>query len=253
MQKYKSAILSILFILFIVFSIGLFGITMFLLGTSVDESLANNKSLETKNQSRETIVLQGKNQTLTQTPTGTLLPTKAVLTLVVKSDKNLDGYRSSNKTGNETKEIMVGRNTEAVTRGFVSFPLNRIPANAVVKKATLRLYQIKIEGNPISSMGGLFVDHLFYGNVLDDTDYAMPALLASAFEIQRSRNSGWKETEVTSALVNDISLGRGVTQFRIHFEQEVRSKEGSDYVYFESGEATSGGMNAPELFIEYTR
>src|SRR3990167_7923471 len=115
----------------------------------------------------------------TNTPTPTHTPTPTVKQKTLSSSASLDGFRSSNGGGNAGLEIRAGRNVNLVTRGFVSFDLGDIPSGAKIQEATLRLYQAKIIGNPYGVGGSLKVDHLTYGDALDNLDYGIAALSSS--------------------------------------------------------------------------
>lgn len=185
-------------------------------------------------------------------PTPKNTPTPIAESIIITSDKNLDGYRSSNAEGNQNLEIRVGRNDELVSRGFVSFLLNDLPSGVKIVEVTLRLYQTKVIGNPFAEGGSIKVDHLTFGDSLDASDYGLAALTTNAATLSNSKNIGWKEALVTQLTRNDIENGRSVSQFRIHFNVENTDKNSTgDFVYFESRENNQGTGYVPQLVVKY--
>ncbi len=139
-----------------------------------------------------------------------------------------------------------------VTRGFVSFNLADIPEGVTITKATLRLYQTKTVGNPYGVGGNLKVDHLTYGNSLEDADYAAAALLSSFATLTNNDSVEWKDVDVTEALKNDVSENRSRSQFRIHFEIENTGGDVTgDFAYFEAADDSEGTGNTPQLVVNY--
>lgn len=188
----------------------------------------------------------------TLTPTVTPTPTPEIQTKTLSSTASLDGFRSSNHGGNAGLDIRAGRNINLATRGFVSFELSDIPEDATVTKVTLRLYQTKVVGDPYGVGGNLKVDHLAYGDSLDDNDYASAALLSSFSTLTSNATVEWKDVDVTEAVNNDIAEERTRSQFRIHFETENTGGDATgDFAYFESADNSEGSGNTPKLVIEY--
>lgn len=189
---------------------------------------------------------------LTSTPSVSPTPKPLMKSKILFSIAELDGFRSSNGGGNTNLEIRSGRNSSLVTRGFVSFEIDKIPADADIQSATLRLYQTEVVGNPYVACGKLKLDHLTYGDTLDETDYAMPALTTSFATLSDNTKVGWKEADVTSKLKDDVANARSVSQYRIHFETEVKGEnvEG-DFVFFESQDNSSETDNTPQLIVKY--
>ena len=157
---------------------------------------------------------------------------------------------SSNGGGNLRIDIRAGRNEFLVSRGFVSFELSSLPQGVQVQEATLRLYQTKVEGNPYGNLGSLKVDHLNFGDSLEDADYATPAILSSFATVSSKALIEWKDMNVTREVKDDLSVGRSRSEFRIHFTTEVTGAT-SDFAYFESAENTEGTGNTPQLVVKY--
>lgn len=185
-------------------------------------------------------------------PTSTPTPTPLLKTKILKSIASLDGFRSSNGGGNNLLEIRAGRNSSLVTRGFVSFEISEIPADSVIQSATIKLYQTKVVGNPYIAGGSLMLDHLTYGETLDDPDYAFPALSTNFTTLSKSATPGWKEVDVTARFKDDLANARSLSQYRIHFQNEITGGNTTgDFVYFEAQENTLKTGNTPQLVVKY--
>lgn len=191
-------------------------------------------------------------ETTPSATTSTPTPTPTRTTRILSPIADLDGFRSSNGGGNDSVDIRAGRNQYLVARGFVSFDLGDLPAGASVTEATLRLYQTETVGSPYSVGGALRIDHLTYGDSLDDSDYSLAALLSSFATLTNNSTVEWKDADVTQAVKNDVANGRSQSQFRIHFTTENKGggTEG-DFAYFESAENDEGTGNTPQLIVEY--
>ena len=184
--------------------------------------------------------------------TPTLSPTPASQTKILDSTAGLDGFRSSNNSGNNTLEVRTGRNANLVTRGFISFDINEIPSGATITEATLRLYLANSVGNPFGAGGQIKVDHLTYGDSLDASDYGMAALSSSFTTLTSNATKEWKDTNVTDRVKDDIANARSRSQFRIHFQVEATGGDvAGNFVYFEAAENSTGSGNTPQLVVKY--
>jgi hypothetical protein len=185
-----------------------------------------------------------------EVPTET--PTPRIRSKILKSQSSLDGFMSSNDKGNTSVEIRVGRNTNFVTRGFVSFNIDSIPNGATVKEATLKLYQISVIGNPFQIDKTIQIDHLTYGGSLDKSDYSRAALTSNITNLKGNTTIEWKTADVTDAVSDDIANARSQSQFRIHFQTENTGGDiAGDFVYFESADNSQGTGKIPQLVIDY--
>ncbi|OGM12553.1 hypothetical protein A2V80_00090 [Candidatus Woesebacteria bacterium RBG_16_39_8b] len=183
-----------------------------------------------------------------ETPT----PTPKILSKTLSGDKNLDGFQSSNGGGNLTLDIRAGRNVNLVTRGFVSFDISSLPKTSTITEVTLRLYQAKTVGNPYGSGGNLIVDHLKFEDNLENADYGAPALLSSFATLSTNAAVEWKEVDVKSEVMDDLSNSRSLSQYRIHFNTENTGGDViGDFVYIESADNSEATGNTPQLVIKY--
>lgn len=189
----------------------------------------------------------------TATPTPTPTPTPTSQTKTLNSSASVDGFRSNNGGGNATVEIRAGRNVNLVTRGFASFDLGSLPSGVTIDQATLRLYQTKVIGDPYGVGGGsIKVDHLDYGDSLDNSDYGVAALSSSFATLSSSSSVGWKEVDVTDALRGDRTNSRSRSQYRIHLTTEATGGDVTgDFAYFESADNNTGTGNTPQLVVRY--
>ena len=188
----------------------------------------------------------------TVTPKPTLTPTPVVKQKTLSSNTSLDGFQSSNGGGNKTLEIRAGRNVNLVTRGFVSFDLSEIPAGAVIKEVNLRLYQAKIIGNPYGVGGSLKIDHINFGDSLDNPDYGLAALSSSFITLTSNNVIEWKDAIVTDQVKDDLANARSRSQFRIHFQTENTGGDVTgDFAYFEAAENNMATGNSPQLVVKY--
>lgn len=180
-------------------------------------------------------------------------PTPAVKTKIISSKSSLDGFRSSNNGGNNSLDIRAGRNSNLVTRGFVTFDITSIPSGANIESATMRLYQAKTVGSPYSAGGALKVDHLTYGDSLDSTDYSLPALTSNFATLTSNATVEWKDANVTDQVKNDMSNARSTSQFRIHFTTEATGGNVTgDFAYFDSANSyTENSGHTPQLVVKY--
>lgn len=196
------------------------------------------------------VISPTKKPTPTKSPTST--PTPTVKTKIISSTAAIDGFRSSNGGGNNGLEVRAGRNIYLVSRGFVSFELSGIPTGATVTEATLRLYQAKIIGNPYGVGGSVKVDHLTYGDSLDDADYSAAALSSSFTTLTGNATLEWKDANVTDRVKDDFANGRSKSQFRVHFQIENTGGDATgDFAYFEAPENSQNTGNTPQLVVKY--
>lgn len=186
----------------------------------------------------------------TKTPAPT--PTPKPLSLTVGSTAILDGFESSNGGGNLTLEIRAGRNSNLITRGFVSFKIPSELQGKTVDKATMRLYQGQVIGAPYTALGNLLVDHVNYGSTLDNSAYAMSALQTSFATVTNNQALEYKDTDVKDQLIDDLANGRTYSEYRLHFAIEAIGGDlNGDFAYFESQDNSMNTGKQPQLVISY--
>ena len=186
-------------------------------------------------------------------PTPTPTPAPSTQSKTLSATASLDGFRSSNNAGNDSFDIRAGRNTNLITRGFVSFDLGDIPDGATIESVKLRLYQATIIGDPYGIGSMLKVDHLDYGDSLENADYSASSLSSSFATLTAESSIGWKEVDVTDQVKSDIAAGRSRSQFRLHMATENQGGDVTgDFVYLESADDSEGTGNTPQLNVKYS-
>ena len=173
-------------------------------------------------------------------------------TQTLKSQAGHDGFQASNGGGNTNADIRTGRNTFLITHGFLNFKLESIPGNADVQQAKLKVYQTQIIGDPYSIGIRVMIDHLDYGDSLENTDYSLASLSSSFATLSTNDSIGWREIDITDQVRNDLTNGRSRSQYRLHMATEtIGGTATSDFAYFESGDNSKDTGNIPELIIKY--
>src|SRR5260221_11537975 len=170
----------------------------------------------------------------TPSPKGSRIQ-NATKTIILKSMSSEDGFVDSAGLIGINTAIKIGDDGTDTFRGFVSFNLDDLPQGTTISKATVRIYQTKLVGNPFGVHGAIKVDHLVYGTALNSDAYNTIGQKDKFATIPQSTSAGWKEIDVTNQLKNDTSDAHTRSQYRIHFDQEkVSSSNSENMVYFES-------------------
>lgn len=181
-------------------------------------------------------------------------------TVTLTSEAALDGYRSNDGRGSAKDDIFVGNSElsetvgEVYWRGFISFDLSSIPSGATVDSVELRFYQAKIGGDPYPKLGHLILDHVYYGNRLDDSAFDTQAL-ESAVLAQQTLPNAWyvfNSPLFNNWLEQDLAAGRSKFQVRLRWEQETDGDGKEDYSGIESADNFFGTGNAPQLIVTYS-
>ena len=186
----------------------------------------------------------------TKSPTPT--PAATSKSITVGSNSAVDGFESSNGGGNTGLDIRAGRNSNLVTRGFVSFNVPSEVSGKTIDKVVMRLYQGQIIGSPYTPGGSLKVDHLDYGPTLENADYSQASLSSNFATLTGNATVEWKDLVITDQFKDDMGNGRARSQYRIHFATEaVGGDVTGDFTYFESQDNSIGTGNRPQLVITY--
>lgn len=176
-----------------------------------------------------------------------------------------DGWvRESSETSNvgnykNTTELRAGDGDESArkqVKAILSFDTSKIPDDAVITGATLRMKRKSVSGtNPFSTHGILRVDIVggygFGGSAaLANSDFEAPAAASHVVSAGMSNpavNGDWSTGTLTSGLSTINKTG--TTQFRVYFSIDDDDDDISDFMAFYSGEAAEGSQ--PELVITY--
>ncbi|MEJ2211981.1 MAG: hypothetical protein P8129_23520, partial [Anaerolineae bacterium] len=118
-------------------------------------------------------------------------------------------------------------NNDAVVRGFLSFDLMGIPANAVVQSAALALPDPTLLGEPFPSFGSLKFEALWYGLSLGPAAYDTPGYMT----LQNAYGTPGSLIGVTAAI--EEALARGYRRFQIRFGFSLgtdRDRSADEYI-----------------------
>lgn len=136
-------------------------------------------------------------------------------------------------------------------QGLVSFDLGPLPAGRKVTRATLRLFQCHIVGDPYATLGDVVLDHVDYGATLEAGDPA--SILQFAVGVLSSNAVlEWKTLDVTTQVAADLAALRTRSQFRVRFNQLTSDGDGlSDQAKFTDVERIDTEGNPPTLLVTY--
>jgi len=188
-----------------------------------------------------------------------------VHTLPLMSDPDLDGYLQEDGLGGwrwrpglmtpRTGELYVGGENKDY-RQFYTFDLSALPADATIVRATLRLFQTHVVGDPYDAIGDVVVDHVHYGEAIELADFEGNTFNRNIGTLSTDRAISYHELVVTSAVQIDWEGGRTRSQFRLRLAAGAFSivNHQSDYVQFTDAEGSAGdAVHVPELVVRYTR
>ena len=175
-------------------------------------------------------------------------------TATIRSNPSLDGYVAKDGTTNTNTDIIVGKKESGSVRGFVSFDLSGVPAGANITKATLRMYQVKVEGEPFTGNNLLVLDNLDFGGTLDAEDYLLRAQYTGFATLSETAVPGWKEADVTDIFMENHQMGLTRSQYRLRSSNESGFVgELEELVAFESANNSLGTGYTPVVIIEYEK
>ncbi len=146
-----------------------------------------------------------------------------------------------------------------ISRGYVRFLLDQIPAGRTIVSATLRLQQTQPSMlgsgvDPYPTMGNVVIDHVDFGTKIDSTDFNSAAIAPSAAVLSTNFLKELKSVDVTALVRADYQAGRGHSDFRLRFASEPlpASQNAVTGTYF--SETTTGVLvagPAPTLVVTY--
>lgn len=163
-------------------------------------------------------------------------------TVVIDATPELDGYlTNSNLVQTGSGSMIVGDNAANVAyRGFLSFDLSGLPANAsALVYARVLTWVTGASGDAFGSLGGgMKLQHVAYGDALESADWDT----ISDFQITyvTSNSAGWRTGAVTEQVVADWTASRsGRSQYRLAFSSQTSANGQADYVSFYSGNTSA--------------
>lgn len=176
------------------------------------------------------------------------------LNTTIRSNPSLDGYIAKDGTTDTNTDILVGKKEAGSVRGFVSFDLSGVPAGANITRATLRMYQVKVEGEPFAGNNLVVLDNLDFGGTLDAEDYQLRAESIGFATLSETAEPGWKETDITDVFMENHQMGLTRSQYRLRSSNESGNVGGLDELAtFESANNSLGTGYTPVVIIEYEK
>ena len=180
-------------------------------------------------------------------------------TVVLRSEGPLDGYRSNDGRGSTKHDILAANAEfnpavgEVVWRGFMSFDLSAIPRPRSIQAAELRFFQVRIGGDPYGKLGRLILEHVAYGNRLEDAAYYLMPMDTLVLQPQTKRKTWYvvSAPKLRDWIARDRAAGRNRFQVRVRWEWETDGDGREDWVSIESPENFFGTGNAPQLTVTY--
>lgn len=141
-----------------------------------------------------------------------------------------------------------------VCRQLYAFDLGDVPAGARIVRATLRLYQARVVGNPYSDRGDVIVDHVDYVGDPGLDSYDGQDLSRNIGTISTTADEGYKTLDVTAHVAWNQTAGDSWSQFRLRFWRSgLMITDGeNDYANFIDGENDDWiASGPPELVVVY--
>ena len=181
-------------------------------------------------------------------PVETTLLSNPAIDGFVRSDDGLMGTKADLDDDIRVGDTSGGR----VLLGFVSFPIDEIPAGARILEATLVLHQGAAVGSPYAALGPqLIVDHVDLGGGLDPTDYEAAPLGFSIGVLSTSEGEGIRTLDVLAELQADVTAGRSSSEYRLRFEDATNNDGQADRANFNDAQDDHGNGQVPRLIVRY--
>ena len=136
-------------------------------------------------------------------------------------------------------------------RGFIRFDLSAIPAGAEILDADVRMHQADINATPYADLGELRVDHMDFGLVLNDADFAAAPLALNYGALSSTPVNEVKTLDVTDAVRADMIANRNHTDLRLRFQTPTDAVADADLAFFNDAEDTYGSGVVPQLVVTY--
>jgi len=169
--------------------------------------------------------------------------TMRTLNIELEGEAALDGSVSIG--GNvmaDGNEVLAGYLQDDFMRGFFSFPLKDLPADAEsIVRAQMEIYSLRYDGDTIDSCN---IELLDYGGSLDGSDYGLSGM--EKITIQ-PKYTGWTAYALTDWVQQRFAAGAEHFQVRFDYLGDTGAAEDAGYT-FQSANASS---NRPVLKIAY--
>lgn len=139
-------------------------------------------------------------------------------TRVLRAELSASGYATSAGGWQVNFAPVVGDGPGLVSRrALVRFDLSDVPARALVREATLRVFQVGTTGAPYVDFGDMLVDHVRLGAALDGTDFDGGTLTPGFATAFRGPAQGYATIEATAQVAADLEAGRRTSDYRFVF------------------------------------
>lgn len=196
----------------------------------------------------EGVTVSSPSPVISQNPDSNVTFSKTIL---LKSIAEKSGFISEDGLVAVANRLKAGNDGTLHYHGVITFGLSDLPQGVAIGKATLRLYQTEVKGNPFSLYGNAKLVHVSLGDSLDANDFN-DGTLDESTTIPQTTASSWKELDVTEMLKKDLSSAKTDTQYRIQFTNEKPNSSGKEHsVYFESPTNTEGTGNTPQFIVNF--
>lgn len=181
-------------------------------------------------------------------------------TVAVPSLASLDGYLREDGGGGWywepgylsplTGEVY-GGGDYVEHRQFYTFEHPALPAGASIVRATLRLYQSAVVGDPFGTLGDVIVDQVHFDESTSSSDFDGNTFNREIGVVSTDAALGYRDTIVTSAVRIDHEAGRPRSQFRLRVDMPTFgiADAASDWVRFTDAEGGAGDTEHPPVLI----
>lgn len=177
------------------------------------------------------------------------------VTLALVGDASLEGSVYASGATFRGSDLHVGDSkvgTLGPVRGFVSFALADVPAGAEIRSARLVVHQRHVANDPYV-LGGLLLDHVVHGSVLEAGAYARSPLASGFTVLSASAALGPCTADVTAQVRADLAGRRDPTQYRLRFPAETDGDLDADPSILDGTGSTHPAAQRPVLVVTYVR
>ncbi len=174
-----------------------------------------------------------------------------------------DGYLRESSESSEVGNLIRANNSGGASirigdqskrkqwKSVVSFDTSVLPVDAEITRATLDLTRGSTKGDPLATLGGVYLDVQTGGfgasPALEESDFEASATAPRAAQLTVDAVSAFGGLDATGiAAINDS----GVTQMRVYFEFGDDGDSSQDQLGFYSGDSSNANQR-PVLELEY--
>ncbi len=166
--------------------------------------------------------------------------TKYTIYSSIDADVRSDGLVGG-CSGNDQQNIAMcvgesGLKGHPFYRSFVSFDISGLPADIVVLRADIGVYQFKIDGKPYQKHGEVVLEHINFGPKIDKNDFNSK-VLTSLGKFGNNSVPVLFYKPVTKALLYDLKHRKdnsNRSQYRLRLDDEKATGSGNVIYYYTS-------------------